>query len=79
MTRWPLIYHLAQLPSEKNLIQYRPPGCVNPGKDKTASKIGQGLVNRLGQRSQLAAPGYADSTKLGTAFIYYVRTLYEVH
>lgn len=47
-------------------------------KTKPQARSVKELVNRLGQRSQLAAPGYADSTKLGTAFIYYLRTLDEV-
>src|SRR5271170_506977 len=40
------------------------------GKTKPQAKSFNELVSRLGQRSQLAAPRYADSTKLGTAFIW---------
>jgi len=40
------------------------------GKTKPQAKSFKELVSRLGQRSQLAAPGYAESTKLGNAFIW---------
>ena len=39
-------------------------------KTKPQAKSFKELVSRPGQRSQLAAPGYADSTKLGTVFIW---------
>jgi hypothetical protein len=40
------------------------------GKTQPQAKSFKELVSRLGQRSQLAAPAYADSTKLVTAFVW---------
>ena len=39
-------------------------------KIKPHAKSFKELVSRLGQRSQLTAPGYVDSIKLSTAFIW---------
>jgi hypothetical protein len=40
------------------------------GKTKPQAKSFKELVNRIGQRTQLAPPGYTGSAKLGTAFIW---------
>jgi hypothetical protein len=40
------------------------------GKTEPQAESFKELVSRLSQRSQLAAPGCADSIKLGTAFIW---------
>jgi hypothetical protein len=40
------------------------------GKTKRQAKSFQEVVSLIGQRTQLASPGYIDSTKLGTAYIW---------
>jgi hypothetical protein len=40
------------------------------GKTKPQAKSFKELVSRIGQRTQLAPPGYADNSKLRTAFLW---------
>jgi hypothetical protein len=40
------------------------------GKTQPQAKLFEELVSRIGQRTRLAPPGYADSTKLRTAFVW---------
>jgi len=46
---------------------------------KSQPKSFKELVSRIGQRSQLAAPKYADSTKLVTDFVWGRWTQYVYH
>jgi hypothetical protein len=47
-----------------------------PGKITPQAKPFKELLNRLGQRSQLAAPKYQDSTKLTNNFVWGLWTRY---
>ena len=40
------------------------------GQTKPQAKSFKELISRLGQRSELAAPGYEDSTKRGIAYVW---------
>jgi hypothetical protein len=68
-TRWPLPYRLPR-PDPETLAITILRSSHKAGKTTPQAKSFKESVSRLGQRSQLAAPGYADSTKLGTAFIW---------
>jgi hypothetical protein len=76
-----LPHRLARFPSEKHLTRPRPrprpprhgqscaPVTRRPSQNPQAKSFKE-LVSQFGQRSQLAAPKYADSTKVMDGFIY---------
>jgi hypothetical protein len=73
--RWPLTHCLPRFPPEEHPSPGldRSPMAIllsshKTGRTKPQAKSFKQLVSRIGQRTQLAPPEYADSTKLRTAF-----------